>query len=110
MFIMKRALHRRTFLRAMGTAMALPMLDAMVPALSGKALTPVRRLGFVYIANGVIQNQWNPATTGAGFELTPILQPFAKVRDTSTSQRLSHLRRIRLETHRRIILAPRPCG
>src|SRR5688500_8462289 len=92
MFITKKALHRRTFLRAMGTAMALPMLDAMVPALSGKALTPTRRLGFVYIANGVIQNQWNPATTGAGFELTPILQPFANVRDhINVLSGLSHL-------------------
>ena len=49
----------------------------MVPALSAQSQAPTRRLGFVYIANGVIQNQWNPATTGAGFELTPILRPFA---------------------------------
>jgi Protein of unknown function (DUF1552) len=90
MFITKRALPRRTFLRAMGTAVALPLLDAMVPALS--ALTPTRRFGFIYIANGVIQNQWNPATTGHGFELTPILQPFANVRDSiNVIGGLSHL-------------------
>jgi hypothetical protein len=92
MFITKRALPRRTFLRAMGTAMALPMLDAMVPALSARALASPRRLGFVYIANGVIQNQWNPATTGAGFDLPPILQPFANVRDQiNILSGLSHL-------------------
>jgi len=90
MFITKRALPRRTFLRAMGTAVALPMLDAMVPALS--ALTPTRRFGFIYVANGVIQNQWNPAATGRGFELTPILQPFANVREhINVIGGLSHL-------------------
>jgi hypothetical protein len=90
MYLTKRALPRRTFLRAMGTAVALPMLDAMVPVLS--AFTPTRRFGFIYIANGVIQRQWNPATTGSGFELTPILQPFASVRDDiNVITGLSHL-------------------
>ena len=91
MFITKKALPRRTFLRAMGTTVALPFLDAMVPALSAQA-KPTPRFGFVYIANGVIQNQWKPATTGAGFELTPILQPFANVRDRiNVLSGLSHL-------------------
>src|SRR5687768_11238603 len=92
MVIMKRALPRRTFLRAMGTAVALPMLDAMVPALGAQRLTPARRLGFIYIANGVIQNQWNPATTGTAFDLPPILQPFAGIRDRiNVLSGLSHL-------------------
>jgi hypothetical protein len=93
MFITRRTLPRRTFLRAMGTAVALPMLDAMVPALASAASTaPVPRLGFIYIANGVIQKDWTPATTGAGFELTPILQPLAPVRDQITLlSGLSHL-------------------
>jgi len=81
MFITKMKLPRRTFLRGVGTALALPMLDAMVPALSAKSAKAPPRLGFVYIANGVIQDQWNPKTTGAGFELTPILKPFAPVRE-----------------------------
>jgi hypothetical protein len=84
MFITKTALPRRTFLRGMGVTMALPLLDAMVPALSALAKTPakpVRRLGFVYIPNGTIQNMWVPPTTGAGFELSPILSPLAPVRD-----------------------------
>src|SRR5689334_1745315 len=91
MFLAKKALPRRTFLRAMGATVALPMLDAMVPALSA-APKPTPRFGFVYIANGVIQKQWIPATTGAGFELTPTLQPFAKVREqVSILSGLSHL-------------------
>jgi hypothetical protein len=92
MFLTRRALPRRTFLRAMGTTIALPFLDAMVPALSARALAPTRRLGFVYIANGVIQNLWNPATIGRNFDLTPTLQPFAAVRDQITVlSGLSHL-------------------
>jgi hypothetical protein len=92
MFVFKRALPRRTFLRAMGSVVALPVLDAMVPALSAQSLKPTPRLGFIYVANGVIQNQWTPATTGAGFELTPLLQPFANVRDQiNVLTGLSHL-------------------
>src|SRR6476469_3645415 len=91
MFISKKALPRRTFLQAMGATVALPMLDAMVPALTA-AGTPTPRVGFVYIANGVIQKHWVPPATGAGFELTPILAPFARVRDSITVlSGLSHL-------------------
>ena len=81
MFITKKTLPRRTFLRGVGTAVALPFLDAMAPALSAKTAKPTPRLGFIYIANGVIQKDWNPTTVGAGFELPPILKPLAKVRD-----------------------------
>lgn len=59
MMIMKKALPRRTFLRGMGTALALPLLDAMVPALSAaqqSAAHGARRLGFVYLPNGVAMN------------------------------------------------------
>src|SRR6185436_13957823 len=91
MFLAKKALPRRTFLRAMAATVALPMLDAMVPAL-GAAPKPTPRFGFVYIANGVIQKQWIPPTTGAGFELTPTLQAFANVRDQiNVLSGLSHL-------------------
>ena len=91
MFVSKKALPRRTFLRAIGATVALPMLDAMVPALTAAA-RPTPRVGFVYIANGVIQNQWTPTATGAGFELTPILAPFADVRGkVSVLSGLSHL-------------------
>jgi len=79
-FVTKRALPRRTFLRGVGTTVALPLLDAMIPALSAKPVKFTRRLGFVYVSNGVIQKQWKPATVGTGFELSPILKPLEKVR------------------------------
>jgi hypothetical protein len=87
MIITKMALPRRTFLRGMGTVVALPLLDAMVPALSATAQTaaaPVRRLGFVYIPNGAIMDQWTPAAEGKGFDLSPILKPLEAHRDRIT--------------------------
>jgi hypothetical protein len=80
MFVTKKALSRRTFLRGAGATLALPFFDAMVPALSAAA-KPTPRLGFIYIANGVIQKQWTPATTGALVELPPILQSLEPVKD-----------------------------
>jgi len=79
-FITKKSLPRRTFLRGVGATLALPMLDSMAPALSAKSVAPPR-LGFVYVSNGVIQDQWNPTKVGAGFELTPILKPLEPVKD-----------------------------
>jgi hypothetical protein len=78
------SLPRRTFLRGMGAALALPLLDAMVPALTTTAKTaaaPVRRLGFVYIPNGAIMEKWTPSATGREFELPPSLRPLAPYRD-----------------------------
>ena len=76
MFIRKLAMPRRTFLRGMGATIALPFLDSMVPALSAApGSTP--RFSFLYVANGVIQDQWTPKTTGTDYELTPILAPLA---------------------------------
>ena len=74
MFVTRKSLPRRTFLRGLGTTLALPFLDAMAPALTAKTTAPPR-MGFIYIANGVIQEQWNPATTGTKFDLPPILKP-----------------------------------
>ena len=84
MIITKKALPRRTFLRGMGATMALPLLDAMVPAATALAqtvATPAMRLGFIYVPNGVIQNQWVPTATGRGFELSPILSPLEPFRE-----------------------------
>jgi hypothetical protein len=81
MFITKKSLSRRTFLRGASVAVSLPFLDAMVPALSAQSGTSTPRLGFIYFANGVIQNQWKPATTGHGFELPPTLKPLAPVKE-----------------------------
>lgn len=80
MFITKRTLSRRTFLRGAGTVAALPLLDAMIPPLQAQAL-PTPRLGFVYIPNGVILEQWTPMVQGTGFDLPPILQPLSNVRE-----------------------------
>jgi hypothetical protein len=79
MFIAKKALPRRTFLRGLGATVALPLLDAMVPALSAKSAKAPPHLGFVYVSNGVIQDKWNPVATGRGFDLTPILKPLQPV-------------------------------
>ena len=57
-FVMKKSLERRVLLRGMGATLALPFLDAMVPALSAVTFRSTPRLGFIYIANGVIQDQW----------------------------------------------------
>jgi hypothetical protein len=87
MFITKMSLPRRTFLRGMTTAIALPLLEAMVPAATALAQTaarPVRRFGAVYIPNGAIMDQWIPATVGTGFELAPILKPLEPYRDVLT--------------------------
>ena len=89
MFISKLALPRRTFLRGVGASLALPLLDAMVPAgvaLAQTPANPVRRLGFVYMPNGVARNftginYWTPAGEGTAFELSPILSPLAPFRD-----------------------------
>ncbi len=91
MFITKKALSRRTFLRGAGATLALPFLDAMVPALSAAA-RPTPRLGFIYIANGVIQNQWKPAVPGALSELPPTLEALETVKDQlNVISGLSHL-------------------
>src|SRR5688572_2872553 len=84
MIITKKLLARRTVLRGMGATLALPLLDAMVPALSLSAQTaakPVHRLGVIYVPNGMAMDYWTPAAEGSAFELTPILQPLAPFRD-----------------------------
>ena len=76
MFITKMALPRRTFLRGMGVTLALPLLDAMAPALTALAATsPPRRLGFVYVPNGASMPHWRPNGDGALGELSPTLLP-----------------------------------
>jgi hypothetical protein len=84
MFITKKHLPRRTFLRGMGVTLALPLLESMVPAralLAQSAAKPVTRLGFVYVPHGAVMRDWTPATEGAGFEFTPILKPLEPYRD-----------------------------
>jgi Protein of unknown function (DUF1552) len=80
MFITRKHLSRRTMLRGMGVAAALPLLDSMLPAQT-PLTKPTVRLGFVYLPHGAIMNQWTPASEGAGFEFSPILKPLEPLRD-----------------------------
>jgi len=88
MIVTRKALPRRTLLRGFGTALALPLLDAMVPAMTALAASPakpVRRLGFVYIPMGSTIAQWTPAgTSGKLDELSPTLRSLEKVKDHVT--------------------------
>src|SRR5690242_19346633 len=78
-FLTKTHLSRRTFLRGAGVTLALPLLESMVPASATLAesagVAPKTRLGCIYIPHGTIMAKWKPATEGAGFQLTEILQP-----------------------------------
>jgi hypothetical protein len=83
MFIFKKHLSRRTFLRGSGAIVALPFLEAMAPA-----QTPIRqtaaaktRLACFYVPHGATMDKWTPATTGTGFEFTEILKPLESFRD-----------------------------
>jgi len=84
MFITKTSLPRRTVLRGLGATLALPLLDAMVPAMTVTARTaaaPTRRFGAVFVPMGERPSHWTPATTGVGFEFSPILKPIESFRD-----------------------------
>src|SRR6266404_1553645 len=84
MIITKKFIPRRTILRGLGATLALPLLDAMVPALSAMAKTaakPISRFGVVYVPNGMIMANWTPAADGAAFDFTPTLSPIAGFRD-----------------------------
>ena len=88
MMITKMALPRRTFLRGVGVTIALPLLDAMVPALTAAAKTPAAgtmRVGFFYVPNGMYLPNFHPAGPGGkDFAITPILQPLAGLREHMT--------------------------
>ena len=84
--IFKKAIPRRTFLRGMGTALALPLLDGMMPAFANAAETAKSkvRLSIAYVPNGIIMDKWTPQAEGAGMELPPILAPLQAFRDQIT--------------------------
>jgi hypothetical protein len=87
MFITKKHLSRRTVLRNLGVSLALPFLDAMVPAATALAQTaaaPKARMGFFYLPHGAIMNNWTPKQEGADFEFSPILKPFEPFRQYVT--------------------------
>ena len=84
MTITKKAIDRRTVLRGLGVSVALPLLDAMVPALTAfqkTAAKPVNRFGAVYVPNGIMMREWTPSAEGSAFEFTSILKPLEPFRD-----------------------------
>jgi len=84
MVITKKYLPRRTVLRGLGTALALPFLDGMVPALQAlrnTAANPIRRFGAVYVPNGMEMRQWTPKGEGQNFEFSRILKPLEAFRN-----------------------------
>ena len=104
MFITKRHLPRRTFLKGAGASFALPLLDAMVPSLTAMAETPagpaqLRRLGFVYIPMGSDITRWTPPGEKTLDELSPSLRPLAPVKDHVTIISNTELRNAYPGTH-----------
>ena len=82
MIVTGKHLPRRTFLKGLGAAVALPMLDAMTPAFAAPALKQApTRLAFTYIPNGVTLQAWTPAAAGREFEFTRILKPLEALRE-----------------------------
>jgi hypothetical protein len=82
MIITKKSIARRTFLRGLGTSLALPLLDSMIPALAAtNAAKPAMRLAFVYHPVGMIMSRWTPAAEGTAFEFTPTMKALEPFRD-----------------------------
>ena len=83
MFITKKQLPRRTFLRGMGAGVALPLLDAMLPAMAATP-APTTRYSFVHVPHGASPGYWNPEGVGKDWALSPILTPLAPFKDQVT--------------------------
>lgn len=103
MIVSRKALPRRTILRGLGTSLALPLLDAMVPAMTALAATPakpVRRLGFVYVPMGAMIAQWTPPGGGGALrELSPTLRSLEAFKDQLTVLTNMELRNAYPGTH-----------
>ena len=81
MIITKKVLSRRTILRGFGAALALPLLDSMVPALSAYSAQTVNRFGAVYVPNGIMMQNWTPTVAGTSLTLSPTLRPLEPFRE-----------------------------
>ena len=82
MIITNKTIPRRTVLRGMGATLALPLLDAMVPAFAAQTkAAPAPRLGVVYVPNGMMMDAWTPASEGAGFEFMPTMKSLEPYRE-----------------------------
>ncbi|MEJ1964150.1 MAG: DUF1552 domain-containing protein [Gammaproteobacteria bacterium] len=87
MFITRKHISRRTLLRGAGAVIALPLLDAMIPASTALAQTAAKakpRMGFIYFPHGAVQAAWIPKATGTDFEMSPILKPLAPYKQYAT--------------------------
>jgi len=83
-FLTRRLLSRRTVLRSAGVALALPLLESMIPARAARAAgppAPRTRLACIYVPHGAVMSRWTPAQTGTGFEFPEILKPLEPFRD-----------------------------
>ena len=99
MFLTKKHLSRRTVLKGAGVTLALPLLDAMIPAATALAQTagaPKLRMGFFYIPHGAIMgntsfgpemDKWTPSGSGDAFKLSPILASLDTIPDTIADSR-----------------------
>jgi len=89
MFVTKKHLDRRTFLRgAVGTAIALPLLDAMIPAATAQSLTAAGqrfRFGAIYMPNGIYPGMWHPEKAGKNFEFNRVMKPLEPYREYLTT-------------------------
>jgi hypothetical protein len=85
MIVVKKSISRRAMLRGAGAAVALPLLDSMIPAFSARAATPanpINRFGVVYVPNGMIMENYLPKTEGPGYEMTPTLSALEPFRES----------------------------
>ena len=83
MMITQKSVSRRALLQGLGASLALPLLDAMIPAMAATRITaakPAVRLGFVYVPNGIIQKAWLPAKTGTDYEFLSTMKPLEPFR------------------------------
>jgi hypothetical protein len=87
MYITRKHISRRTVLRGAGASIALPLLDAMIPAgtaLAQTAAAPMPRMGFIYFPHGAVMKAWSPEKTGTDFAISPILKPLEPFRSHLT--------------------------
>src|SRR4051812_13595966 len=87
MFLSKKHISRRAVLKGAGVGIALPLLDAMIPAgtaLAQTAAAPAPRLGFIYFPHGAVMANWTPTAVGKDFAMSPILAPLAKYKSHVT--------------------------
>ncbi len=83
-FLTKKSVARRTFLRGVGTALALPLLDAMIPsstALANTPANPIRRFGAIYVPHGAMMKEWTPAGSGDGIQFSQTLKSLEPLRE-----------------------------